>query len=51
MKIIVVITKACFWKNVHVNNIKMLHYNRIGVSESIDINKTSASKECNICLH
>ena len=27
----------------------MLQYNRINVSEGIDINKTSASKECDIC--
>ena len=27
----------------------MLHYDRIDVSEGIDINKTSASKECDIC--
>ena len=27
----------------------MLYYDRIDVSERIDINKTSASKECNIC--
>ena len=27
----------------------MLHYDRIDVSEGIDVNKTSASKECNIC--
>ena len=27
----------------------MLHYDRIDVSEEIDINKTSASKECDIC--
>ena len=26
----------------------MLHYDRIGVSEEIDTNKTSASKECDI---
>ena len=31
------------------NNIKRLYYNRINVSEGIDINKTSASKECDIC--
>ena len=29
----------------------MLHYDRIGVSEETDINKTSASKECDICHH
>ena len=27
----------------------MLYYDRIHVSEGIDINKTSASKECDIC--
>ena len=27
----------------------MLEYNRIDISEGIDINKTSASKECDIC--
>ena len=29
----------------------MLHYDRIDVSEGIDINKTSASKECDICRY
>ena len=28
---------------------KMLQYNRIDVSEGIDINKTSKSKECMLC--
>ena len=32
-----------------MNNIKMLYYDRIDVSEGIDVNKTSASKECDIC--
>ena len=32
-----------------MNNIKMLYYDRIDVSEGIDINKTSASKKCDIC--
>ena len=32
-----------------VSSIKMLGYNRIDISEGIDTNKTSASKECNIC--
>ena len=27
----------------------MLEYNRIGISECIDVNKTSLSKECDIC--
>ena len=31
-----------------MNNIKMLFHDRIEVSEGIDINKTSESKECNI---
>ena len=29
----------------------MLYFNRIDVSEGIDVNKTSASKECDICHH
>ena len=28
---------------------KMLEYNRIDISEGIDVNNTSASKECDIC--
>ena len=27
----------------------MLEYNRIDISERIDVNKTNASKECDIC--
>ena len=27
----------------------MLEYNRIDISEGIDVDKTSASKECDIC--
>ena len=27
----------------------MLYYDRIEVSEGIDFNKTSASKECDVC--
>ena len=27
----------------------MLYFDRIDVSEGIDVNKTSASKECDIC--
>ena len=27
----------------------MLYYDRIDVSQGIDINKTDASKECDIC--
>ena len=29
----------------------MLDYNRIYVSEGIDVNKTSASKECDVCYY
>ena len=32
-----------------INKIKMLHLDRIDVSEGIDVNKTSTSKECDIC--
>ena len=31
------------------NNIKMLYFNRIDLSEGNDVNKTSASKKCDIC--
>ena len=27
----------------------MLYFNRIDVTEGIDVNKTNASKECDIC--
>ena len=29
----------------------MLYFDRIDISEGIDINKTSASKECDICYY
>ena len=32
-----------------MNNIQMLSYDRINVSEGTDFNDISASKECNIC--
>ena len=32
-----------------MNNIKMLYFNRIDVSEGIDVIKTSKSKEYDIC--
>ena len=32
-------------------NYKMLEYDRIDISEGIDVNKTSSSKECDICHH
>ena len=32
-----------------MKNIKMLYGDRIDVSEEIDVNKTTKSKECDIC--
>ena len=32
-----------------MNNIKMLYFNRIDVSDGIDVNETNASKKCIIC--
>ena len=32
-----------------MNNIKILKFDGIDVSEGIDINKTNKSKECDIC--
>ena len=29
----------------------MLYYHKIYVSEGIDVDKTTASKECNICYY
>ena len=29
----------------------MLEYDRIDISEGIDVNKTSASKECDTCYY
>ena len=34
-----------------MNNIKMLYNDGVDVPEGIDVNKTSESKECNICLY
>ena len=34
-----------------MNNVKMLYYDRIDVSEGIDVNKTCPSKECYICIY
>ena len=32
-----------------MNNIKVLYYHGIDVSEEIDVKKTSESKQCDIC--
>ena len=34
-----------------MNNIKMLYFDRTDVSEGIDVNKTSKSKNCDICCY
>ena len=34
-----------------MNNIKMLYFDRIDVSKETDVNKTSASKDCDICQY
>ena len=38
-------------KNVDINNINMLYYDGIDISEGIDVNKTSKSKESDICRY
>ena len=38
-----------FEKKVHIKINKCLYYDRIDISEEIDVNKTGASKECVIC--
>ena len=44
MKIIIIIAIKCFRKNIHINNINMLHHDRTDISEGIDVNQTSAPK-------
>ena len=51
--------RSFFWKTLFtsfsrwclawIKRIKMLEYDRIDISEEIDVNKTSLSKECDIC--
>ena len=38
-----IITNKCLQKNVHINNILILYYNRIDFSKGIDVTKTSES--------
>ena len=45
------IIKISSWKTVHINHINMLYYDEIDISEGIDINEASASKECDICQY
>ena len=49
MKISITTFIKCFLLNVHVNNIQMVYYDIISVSEGTDVNKTSALKEYIIC--
>ena len=51
MKIIIIITIKSFWKIVHVNNINMLYYGRIYVSEGVDANTSSTYRGCIIICH
>ena len=39
MKIITITAIKCFYKSFHVNNVKLVCYFRIDVSENIDVNK------------
>ena len=34
-----------------MNNLKLLYYDRIDVSEGTNINKTSSSRQCDICRY
>ena len=42
-----VLLDGCLYK--YKNNIKMLYYDRIDVSEGIYVNKASVSKLCDVC--
>ena len=42
-------TIKCFKKNVLIDNVKMLYYDRTDISKGIDVNKTNTSRECIIC--
>ena len=35
--------------NVYTSQYKMLEYDRIDISEGIDVNNTNKSKECMLC--
>ena len=39
------------WYFVWIKYIKMLVYERIDISEGIDVNKINLSKECDICYY
>ena len=45
-------TSFLSWMFVYImNNVKMLYYDKIEVSKWIDVNKTSESRECDICRY
>ena len=46
MKIKITTTIIHSYKNIYINNINILYYDIIDVSEGTYINKTRASKEC-----
>ena len=49
-KLVLNLMMICHWLNViNVWIIKMLQYQKIHFSEGIDVNKTSASEECELC--
>ena len=49
ISVMVIVARAVFLGQIFIRIIKMLYYDRFDVSEGIDVNKTSASKECDIC--
>ena len=51
IKIKIITTINYSLENAPINNMSMLHYDRIYVSEGIDINKTSTLKKCDICYY
>ena len=51
MKIVIITTIKCFQKNICINNIEILYYDRIDVSGGIDVNKARISKERIICRY
>ena len=49
-KLVLNLMMICHWLNViNVWIIKILQYQKIHFSEGIDVNKTSASEECELC--
>ena len=48
IKIKIATTLIYSQNNVNINNIKMLHYDRIDISEEIDVSKTSEPQECDL---